>query len=59
MNQSCISTILISPTFRAEMGMGHGSNGSPFWMGHEGQLVTASDLLYHDDEITAQYSLQF
>jgi len=36
--------------------MGHGSNGSPFWMGHVGhcQLADASDPLTHDDKINAQ-----
>jgi len=45
-----------------EMGqwvMGHGSNGSPFLDGSHGSWVTASDPLTHDDEITAQYSLQY
>jgi len=39
--------------------MGYGSNGSPFLDGSRGSWVTASDPLTHDDETTAQYSLQF
>ena len=42
-----------------EMGqwvMGHGSNGSPFVDGSHGSW---GHWLTHDDEITAQYSLQY
>ena len=52
----------LNVTQEMEMGqwvMGHGSNGSPFLDGSRGSWVTASDPLTHDDEITAQYSLQY